>query len=129
MTQMNGKIRRELTDLLANHLAAEASKHGRWDFLDLAEIAMEFIYGEDLPQQNDPAVQDATGCGGCDLCGRSHPGPGIRDGVRTSLTGVVHPPTTVGEHLTDRFVRLADLRLRTEESGPARESGSGPKAP
>lgn len=138
---MNGKIRAELTELLADHLVetqiarylkagdgrAYAIPH-RQSYLEIAEDAMDFIYGqEDETNTPDTDVRDlGDSAGSC--------GPGCRcgldgwDPLADSLTGVVHPPTSPAEPLREAFVYLGPPS-RTGEYVPAPTSADVPKVP
>lgn len=141
MTIMNGQIRRELTQLLADHLVDEHIKkilQGRTYpvsaglFREIAAEAMDFIYGSEddnvqkpeLPQEapdllglreGDP-VRDPGCCGGTG-CGDAGDLRGVE---HSSLLGVIAP--------REAFVYL-DHRSPTERPVPLRECGSEQTAP
>lgn len=129
--QMNDQLRRELTEALAEHLFDNSEKRpfgGTWE--QLAQDAMEFIYGEQEQEADDVADdQNGPGCrcgsGGC--AGDDHDPAGI------TLLGVVDPPTMGDlrtlEELRSRFVYVADHQSVTAVPDPESGSGNGPKAP
>ena len=155
MTIMNSKIREELTELLADHLVqtsrarylkagderAHALAH-RESFLELAEDAMDFIYGEpdgDVQKSEQQEVQASHGfawfsdqggsCGDPCSCGESGCSwPGNVDRLEggpvevTAVYGVMNPPGA----LRESFVYLGPLS-RTEGYVPVPRSDSEPK--
>jgi hypothetical protein len=147
---MNSQLREELTNLLADHLTmAEGSRilNGykpatAWDrWRHVAHDAMEFIYGDEASETGqDPnhwsshtghtdsgpccrglAGCDCVGCGNCD--GAVDP--------QVSLTGVVHPPTSLQAELRSQFQPLPwdVLQSATEAFDPGPVSDSGSSAP
>ena len=133
MTIMNGRIRAELTDLLADHLALKVGGCQNWH--QIADEAMDFIYGgEDgnLQEPEFPQAKAGTGdqgdpdrpacCNGftCGCC----PGNVDRlDGGPISSGDIVLGVMTQ-EPLRASFVYLGPPS-RPEEFVRLRESGSG----
>ncbi len=144
---MNSQLREELTNLLADHLTmAEGSRilNGykpatAWDrWKHVAHDAMEFIYGDEAPEtgQDPDHWSSHTGHTGgtADRCcptpgGVDRPGGVADDPV--SLTGVVHPPTSLQVELRSQFQPLPwdVLQSAIEASGPDPGSDSGSSAP
>lgn len=139
MTIMNGKIRAELTDLLADHLALSVGGCQNWH--RIADAAMDFIYGgedDHLPQPELQEVQaDPTGCGQgdpdrasccdgftCRCC------PGHVDLVEGGPVGpnVTYGVMTPQELLRDAFVYLG-RPSPTEEFVRLPRSGCEPTPP
>lgn len=115
--QMNDQLRRELTEALAEHLFDNSEKRpfgGTWE--QLAQDAMEFIYGEQEQEADDVADdQNGPGC----RCGSGGCAGDDRDPAGITLLGVVHPPTTADlptvEELRSRFVYVVDPQYVTVE--------------
>ena len=155
---MNSDIRRELGELLADHLTmCESARILRgerpatpWDrWRNVAQDAMDFIYGDEDPETGtDPNHWSSyTGHSGSDLCAggvAAVPGDDLRDHPgdvgpifveapvdRPTLTGVFDPPTSPIGLLREKFVQIREdgPRFATEESDPAQGSDSGSSAP
>lgn len=150
---MNSNLREELTQLLADHLTLAESKRiiggdkpaTAWDrWLKVAEDAMEFIYGDEAPENVEPDYRsDSPGntCGGSRFGGVARisrddlvddtggMGPVLVEGThgRLTVTGVFSPPKpseTLQDRLTIRSVPTCevDLQLLSEALGPVRGS-------
>lgn len=133
--QMNDDVRAELTVALAEDLAARFAGEPN-GYLQIAEAAMEFIYGE--PNPGDQGYWDSPPDSGTGL----HYGPtGDVDCVpdvrpllsphrcypgHCTLTGVVDPPT-IPEPDGQDFVYLC-RPSGSEGYVPVRVSGNAPKA-
>lgn len=140
---MNSKIREDLTGLLADHLCNEiggAPQNCTWG--EVAEAAMDFIYGEpdgDVQEPEQPQVTaegfawfgDQGGpCGSPCRCGQSGCSwPGNLGSVEDSPVEVtaVYGVMTPSAVLRESFVYLGPLS-RTEQYVPAPRSDSEPKA-
>lgn len=139
---MNSKIREELTGLLAEHLRITlGAPVYPWE--QVAESAMDFIYGEPDGDVQEPECQEIQAShgfawfgpegGSCgDPCDCAEPGcswPGDVDRLEGGPVGpdVVYGVVTPSEVLRGSFVYLGPLS-RTEGYVPVPRSDSEPKA-
>lgn len=148
---MNSNLREELTQLLADHLTLAESRRiiggdkpaTAWDrWLKVAEDAMEFIYGDEAPENVDPDNRSGHpgNVGGDPCCGgvagipcddpvddAGGVGPFIVEPGRLTITGVFSPPKpsdTLQDRLTIRYVPICEVDLQSPSGalGPVRGS-------